>query len=193
MLQISAHENYGWRTSWTGPRGLVSSLYGPGTTIAWLLTVVSVFVTWTLNQYHRRRDTITSDFVAVLAFQSVASIHLTNLVANFPGTGSDLFTSDDPATVRLGLYSLVSIPTTMVFSAGIGAGLFERTQYQRETTPVKRLLYFIPQSSASFKDLDQAMAVGAGALTLSFSIYEAFKKDAKLVGEQGEIIFTLRD
>jgi len=276
---------------------LVSSLYGPGTTIGWLLTVASVFATWTLNPYYRRRDTITSDFVAALAFPSVASIHLMNMVANFPGTGSDLFTSADPATVciaaaieaplticasfmtlsvglfavaglarhhrrascvfivgllaflsdvvlyvlsfgietgesnlsrpflfnlpwamfvvvlflvvglmvyvislelvpgvpssfvrvsdymnrlysrirqlcrqgaaRLSLYSLVSIPATMVFSAGIGAGLFERTQYQRETTPVKRLLYFIPQSSASFKDLDQAMAVGAGARTLS--------------------------
>jgi hypothetical protein len=58
--------------------------------------------------------------------------------------------------------------------------------------PVKRLLYFLPRSLASLNDLDQAMAVGAGALTLFFSIYEAVKKEAKPVGEQDEIISTLR-
>ena len=287
----------------TSRESLVSSLYGPGTTICWLLTFVSVLVTWTLNPHHRRRDTITNDFIAVLALPSVASVHLIRMVSSFSGTPSELLTSTDPDIVqfaaaieaplticesfavlavglfaaaglcgyrkraicvllsgllafatnvilfvqafgvtvgisnlarpflfnitwgmfvvlllllliavafsltadhiifspppgisrsqslsklylktrrtcrsrtdRSGLISMLFTPFAFILSLSSGWGLFGATQFQTTLSSTERLLFFIPRSSTSLSELDQAVTVAGGVFALLFSFYDA--------------------
>ncbi|KAF2466948.1 uncharacterized protein BDR25DRAFT_359009 [Lindgomyces ingoldianus] len=54
----------------------VSSLYGPGAVGCWLCIVLSVFVSWTLNPWLRRRDIITIDLIAALSLPLIAATNL---------------------------------------------------------------------------------------------------------------------
>ncbi|KAH7067288.1 hypothetical protein BKA63DRAFT_570595 [Paraphoma chrysanthemicola] len=54
----------------------VSSIYGPGATICWLCTVLSVILSWTFNRSSWEHDTITNDLVACLLLPAVALVHL---------------------------------------------------------------------------------------------------------------------
>jgi hypothetical protein len=74
---------------------LIDSLYGPGTVGAWLLTVSSVLISWTLNTFSRRKDNITVDFLATLILPLVAAAHLIFLVARLPVPVVEAFTTQD--------------------------------------------------------------------------------------------------
>jgi hypothetical protein len=73
----------------------VSTLYGPGTTGAWLLTLLSVLVTWTVNVRSKKKDTITNDLIAALSLPTIAAIHLFYELHLFSGSTQDLLTSTD--------------------------------------------------------------------------------------------------
>ena len=63
---------------------LVSSLYGPGTTACWLLTVVACCVSWTLHLKKSHSDSIDADFIVLLTFPAVAAAHLISQVHTYP-------------------------------------------------------------------------------------------------------------
>lgn len=54
----------------------VSSLYGPGTVACWYLTILSVFVSWTLHPKKRKSGSIDVDLIALLTLPAVAAGHL---------------------------------------------------------------------------------------------------------------------
>ncbi|MBE3047770.1 hypothetical protein IMZ48_35725 [Candidatus Bathyarchaeota archaeon] len=58
----------------------VSSLYGPGTLAGWACTVLSVFINWTFNTEVRETDTLTNDFLAMLAVPVASAGHTFFLV-----------------------------------------------------------------------------------------------------------------
>ena len=63
---------------------LVSSLWGPGNTGCWYLTILSCLASWTLDPKKRASGSISIDFIAVLAYPAVAAGHLISLVHAFP-------------------------------------------------------------------------------------------------------------
>ncbi|KAG6356413.1 hypothetical protein INS49_015801 [Diaporthe citri] len=54
---------------------LVSSLYGKGTTVCWLFTILACLILWTCDKRKRRSDTLDADFIGILALPSVAAGH----------------------------------------------------------------------------------------------------------------------
>ena len=71
----------------------VSSLYGPGTFSAWILTIIGVAISWTVNGRSRQKDTISNDFIAVLALPAIASVHTLSQLPRYPAVAQILFTS----------------------------------------------------------------------------------------------------
>ena len=80
---------------------LVESLYGPGTVLAWLLTTVSVLISWTFNKRCRQEDTISVDFIAMILFPMVAACHLFFQVSRLPVTFANVVTSEDATLLQL--------------------------------------------------------------------------------------------
>ncbi|KAF5621962.1 glutathione S-transferase GST [Fusarium sp. NRRL 52700] len=62
---------------------LVSSLYGPGTFWSWLIIVVSVFISWTINPVTKRLDSITNDTIAALTLPVVAAVYALYQLAKY--------------------------------------------------------------------------------------------------------------
>lgn len=54
---------------------LVSSLYGKGTTLCWLFTILACLILWTCDKRKRKSDTLDADFIGILALPSVAAGH----------------------------------------------------------------------------------------------------------------------
>lgn len=52
-----------------------SSLYGPGTFICWLCSLVSVLISWSFNHHGKTNDAISNDFLASLALPGIAAVH----------------------------------------------------------------------------------------------------------------------
>lgn len=82
------------------PYAKVQSLYGPGTVGAWLLTILSVFLTWTLNRKARCRDTLSFDFLAVLILPTVAASHLFWLARRLPTSIAGVLVAEDLEAVQ---------------------------------------------------------------------------------------------
>lgn len=61
-----------------------------------------------------------------------------------------------------------------VSSGLIGAGQLAQTAYDLgSVSSGSRILFYIPRTSASIMNLDQAVAIAGGMITMGFSIYEA--------------------
>lgn len=77
--------------------------------------------------------------------------------------------------------SLVLVSATSFATFGTSIGIFGQTLYETLLKPSasERLLFFIPRSSSSIMDLDQAVALGAGLCTSGFSIWDAFREVCK--------------
>lgn len=54
---------------------LVSSLYGEGTILCWLLTILACLVSWTCDKRKRKSDHLNPDFIGILTLPSVALAH----------------------------------------------------------------------------------------------------------------------
>jgi hypothetical protein len=63
---------------------LVNSFYGPGATACWYLTCFSSLISWTLHPRKRTADAITTDFIALATFPTVASAHLITQIRSWP-------------------------------------------------------------------------------------------------------------
>ena len=68
---------------------LVSSLYGPGTMVAWYLTIVSVLLSWTLHPQKRTSGSIDADLIAVLTLPAVSAGHVLSQIRRWPILDSD--------------------------------------------------------------------------------------------------------
>ena len=74
----------------------VDSLYGPGTIAAWLLTTLSVCISWLFDTHARRKDTISLNLVTALLLPIVAAAHLFYLLAHLPvSVAGALISRDD--------------------------------------------------------------------------------------------------
>jgi hypothetical protein len=69
----------------------ISSFYGPGTTLCWVLIFTSIVVSWSFNLHCRSEDSIDNDFIALLAFPTVAAGHLIYQLVHFPGGHNSVF------------------------------------------------------------------------------------------------------
>ena len=67
-------------TDASDPLADVSSFYGPGTWAGWACTVLSVIINWTFNAEASRADTLTYDFLAMLAVPMTAAVHFVILL-----------------------------------------------------------------------------------------------------------------
>lgn len=63
---------------------LVSSFYGHGAIACWYLTCLSCLLSWTFHLKKREFDSITSGFIALLIFPTVAVAHLVAQAQHFP-------------------------------------------------------------------------------------------------------------
>jgi len=67
-----------------------------------------------------------------------------------------------------------------------GMGLLGATQYMVAEFPnlASRILFFMPKSGNDLSELDQAMSLAVGAVTLLFSLYDAYKMRRKALTSQ---------
>ena len=79
---------------------LVSSLYGPGTIIAWYLTIVSVLLSWTLHPRKRISGSIDADLIAILTLPAVSAGHVLFRIQRWPLQDSDAL-ADGNAYLRM--------------------------------------------------------------------------------------------
>src|SRR5450432_2751668 len=96
---------------------LIYSLYGPGTTACWYLTVSSCFISWTLHPKKRVSGSIDDDFIAALAFPAVAAGHLISQVQGYPGPKDEMMTTSDPDLLQLIAAIEASLNITETFMA----------------------------------------------------------------------------
>lgn len=54
---------------------LVSSLYGKGTILCWLFTILACLISWTCHKEKRNSDTLNADFIGILVLPFVAAGH----------------------------------------------------------------------------------------------------------------------
>ncbi|OAL57308.1 hypothetical protein IQ07DRAFT_32613 [Pyrenochaeta sp. DS3sAY3a] len=69
------------------PLPTASSLYGPGTFICWLCSLVSVLISWRFNRHSKTHDTITNNFLATLTLPGIAAVHF--IYAMLSSAGED--------------------------------------------------------------------------------------------------------
>ena len=84
------------------------------------------------------------------------------------------------------LLSIVVIPLSTGSVFLTGTGLLGATQYMNVELPhwASRILFFIPRSGNDLSELDQAMSLAVGAVTLIFSVYDAYKTRRKTLTSQ---------
>lgn len=73
----------------------VDMLYGPGAVTAWLLTILSVLISFTKNKVTRREDTISYDFLAALALPTLAAGNLFYLLSQLPDSAAETLIARD--------------------------------------------------------------------------------------------------
>ena len=102
---------------------LVSSLYGPGSVACWLLTWLSLLVTWTLHPRKQNSGSVEVDFVAYLTLVVVANGHLVSQVQNLldqsRGTRSTIGGSRAQLVAALEA-PIVILDTTMTMTTILG-------------------------------------------------------------------------
>jgi hypothetical protein len=62
---------------------LVSSFFGPGPVLAWVLGLISVVISWTINKKHRTSDSTNVDLAVALIFPAVAAVHAIYHIIHF--------------------------------------------------------------------------------------------------------------
>ena len=80
---------------------LVSSLYSPGTTACWYLTMLSCLVSWTIHPKSRTSGYVNDDFIALLTFPAVAAGHLNAQISAYPGCKHESINMDDMEMFKL--------------------------------------------------------------------------------------------
>ena len=102
---------------------------GPTPLAAGCFIVVSVFVSWTLNQKTRRRDSLTNDSIAALTLPGVATGHLIYQLIYYPGDRSSNLTTQDLEFIPVvaGIEASLNICETF---AGIAVALFVIPAFQ---------------------------------------------------------------
>ncbi|KAM0231986.1 hypothetical protein ACHAP5_010879 [Fusarium lateritium] len=99
---------------------LVASFYGPGNIASWLCMVASVLNTWCLNTEYRRKDSISADFVVVLALPGIAAGHAIYMLffdhANHESI-QHLFTSADTEVLKHAAAAEAALDVCETFSA----------------------------------------------------------------------------
>ena len=68
---------------------LVSSFYGPRATGGWFLTALASLLSYGLHPKIHNVDSVSTDFIAVLTFPTVAAAHLISQVRSFPSDARD--------------------------------------------------------------------------------------------------------
>jgi len=84
-----------------GTYAQVQSIYGPGTVTAWLLTILSVLISWIFNKHTRHKDSISLDFITVLLLPVTAAAHLFYQLTRLPVSIVDALTTQDANIVQL--------------------------------------------------------------------------------------------
>ncbi|PMD40913.1 hypothetical protein L207DRAFT_633853 [Hyaloscypha variabilis F] len=77
---------------------LVNSFYGTGATAAWYLACFASVISWTCHPRKRSVDAITSDFIAIVTFPTIASAHLLTQIQSW-SSGASL---DDMTLQQMG-------------------------------------------------------------------------------------------
>ena len=108
---------------------LVSSLYGPGATIGWLLTAAACFCSWCFDPQKRRSGAIDPEFIAVLTFPVVAAAHLMAQMNRFSAFADTSHTQIPEHLARM-LAIEASLSVTETFT-GISAFLLVMSVYSR--------------------------------------------------------------
>ncbi|KAH7125888.1 hypothetical protein EDB81DRAFT_910575 [Dactylonectria macrodidyma] len=125
--------------SGTGQFDLVSSQYGPGTLGCWVLSVASVFISWTLHRDYRNRDSLNVDLILALAFPFIAACDVMYQVVHYP---RDFESADDPELAHIQhLLSMQAPFSVIALFCDIAPWMVmnnQRGRISRHRTPNKR-------------------------------------------------------
>ncbi|KAH7019853.1 hypothetical protein EDB80DRAFT_820472 [Ilyonectria destructans] len=92
--------------------GLVSSQYGPGVMGCWILSVASVFVSWTLHKDYRNSDSIDGDLFAMLWFPFIAACDVMAQVVKRPRAFQS---ANDPELSDMQHLAALQAPLSVVY------------------------------------------------------------------------------
>lgn len=111
---------------------LVSSLYGKGTTLCWLLTILACLISWTCDKRKRKSDSLNADFVGIHCLPCVAAGHTLHQIRSL---GTLDFTNTRPITIiqisRAIEASLTLTETFMILSVVLFLVAFPARCYKR--------------------------------------------------------------
>lgn len=86
------------------------------------------------------------------------------------------------------IITMLFLPLAAAMTSGIGTGLLGATKYMIERQNWRsRLSFFIPKSSVAITEMDQAVSLAAGAITLVFSLWDAYKSRLRAEKERAEM------
>ena len=89
------------------------------------------------------------------------------------------------AMVYISLMTNFSLPPAAIGLFASTTGLLEYTEFLVSQSWGRRLSFFIPQTSTAITDLDQAVALASGIMTLGFSMWDVLKvRQAAIRGER---------
>jgi len=77
--------------------------------------------------------------------------------------------------------TFASLPFAIVYLIVVGTGLLGKTEYMVKQFWSSQIIFFIPSSGTDLSEPDQAVALAFGAVTLLFSLYDAYESRLKEV------------
>ena len=149
---------------------LVSSLYGKGTTLCWLLTILACLTSWTCDKQKRRSDSLNADFIGVLALPSVAAGHTIYQIRgledpNFSDTERIKLTQISRAIEA----SLTVTETFMVLSVVLFLVAFPARSYKRAILTAVTGLFCLATEYVVYSELTNSTSQQLRAISANFT------------------------
>jgi hypothetical protein len=173
----------------------VSSLYGPGTVGCWLLTTLSVFISWTFHLQGSTRDIITADFIATLILPTVAALHIIYQIDRAPISIRDILSDEN--TEWLPWAAAIEAPLTVCESFFAFSLPLLRLAINRSHKKRAILLVIVSLSSILVSVIIAALAEGSISIVqrlqrpFRFAIYHAMTCAIPFILLPGQLLISV--
>lgn len=159
---------------------LVSSLYGKGTTLCWLLTILACLISWTCDKRKRNSDSLNADFIGIHCLPCVAAGHTLHQIR---GLGALDFANIRPITIiqisRAIEASLTLTETFMVLSVVLFLVAFPARCYKRAALTAATGLFCLVTEYSVYKQLTSSTSRELEDIQANFT--RSFVSDSAII------------
>lgn len=159
---------------------LVSSLYGKGTTLCWLLTILACLISWTCDKRKRNSDSLNADFIGIHCLPCVAAGHTLHQIRHLETLD---FTNIRSITIiqisRAIEASLTVTETFMILSVVIFLVAFPARCYKRAALTAATGLLCLATEYSVYKKLTSSPSQELKAVRANFT--RSFVSDSAII------------